>query len=85
MLFFKSEAETPILLFDRMLYLYNNDKFAEIEFLGHVFGFPISKFNEKEYQDYIFESLKKKEEHFKSIVRIERLTDIDIALQIMNK
>lgn len=53
----KREAETPILLFDRMEYLYSNDKFVEIEFLGHVFGFPITNVFESDFENYISKSV----------------------------
>jgi len=84
MLLLENEAETPTLLFDRMNYLYCNDKFMEIEFLGHVFGFPISIFNEQELQYYISESMKNKRNYFKGFVIIERLIDVDLMLEIMN-
>lgn len=84
MMMFGREAETPILFFDRMKYLYSNDKFTEIEFLGHVFGFPIGKFNENDFKTYIAQSIKQKEGHFKDAVLIKKMTDIDITLKIMN-
>ncbi|MCG8860020.1 HNH endonuclease [Tenacibaculum finnmarkense] len=84
MILLKSEAETPILLFDRMNYLYSNDKFTEIEFLGHVFGLPISEVNEKDFENYIKESINYKEGFFKDAVIIQKMTDIDIAMKIMN-
>lgn len=84
MLMFNREAETPILFFDRMKYLYSNEKFTEIEFLGHVFGFPITEFNETDFKKYIGESIKQKKGHFKDAVLIQKMTDVDITLRIMN-
>lgn len=81
---FGQEAETPILFFDRMKYLHSNEKFAEIEFLGHVFGFPISDFDENDFKKYISESIRQKKGFFKDAVMIERLTDIDITMRIMD-
>jgi hypothetical protein len=84
MMMFEREAETPILYFDRMNYLYSNEKFVEIEFLGHVFGFPISLFTKKDFDDYIAKSIKEKEGFFKDAIVIEKLTDVDLSLRIMN-
>lgn len=83
-LLLKNEAETPILYFDRMKYLYTDSKFAEIEFLGHVFGFPISEFDENDFQNYFSNSKKMKEKFFKDCVMVERLTDIDFTLKILD-
>lgn len=84
LLMFNREAETPILFFDRMKYLYSNEKFIEIEFLGHVFGFPISDFNNVDFEKYIRESIKRKKGHFKNAILIKKMTDVDITLNIMN-
>lgn len=85
MIMFKREAETPILYFDRMQYLFSNNKFVEIEFLGHVFGFPIAEFEQSDFREYISKSTKVKQNFFKNFVIIKRLTDIDLALTIFNK
>ncbi len=84
MLMFKREAETPILYFDRMKYLYSNEQFVEIEFLGHVFGFPITLFSKSDFDNYIEKSLKEKQGHFTEAKIIDKLTDVDLALRIMN-
>jgi hypothetical protein len=84
MIFFKSEAETPILYFDRMNYLFSNEKFVEIEFLGHVFGFPIVTFAKEEFEDYAQKSIEMKKDFFVEAKVIEKFTDIDISLSIMN-
>jgi hypothetical protein len=81
---FEREAETPILYFDRMKYLYSNEQFMEIEFLGHVFGFPITLFSKSDFDNYIQKSLKEKKGFFKEVKVIEKLTDIDLSLRIMN-
>jgi hypothetical protein len=85
MTMFSREAETPILFFDRMKYLYSNEKFTEIEFLGHVFGFPITRVTNEEIQKYVTESTNIKKEHFTGIVSLDKLTEIDLTLKIMNK
>ncbi|MWB95150.1 hypothetical protein GON26_12330 [Flavobacterium sp. GA093] len=84
MIFFNREAETPILYFDRMNYLYSDSKFAEIEFLGHVFGFPISNFSKEEFENYALRSIEIKKDFFTEAKIISKFTDIDIALNIMN-
>ncbi|APG65608.1 hypothetical protein LPB136_09635 [Tenacibaculum todarodis] len=81
----ENEAATPFLLFDRMKYLFSNKKFQEIEFLGHVFGFPISSYDENEFKEYIEKSLKEKTTFFKDITLIKKFTDIDFIHSIMNK
>ena len=81
---FNREAETPILFFDRMKYLYSNDKFAEIEFLGHVFGFPISNFDKTDLNNYLTESLQVKKSFFTNAIIVDKLTDVDLALNIFN-
>lgn len=81
---FRREAETPVLIFDRMLYLYSNDKFVEIEFLGHVFGFATTNVSSDEINSYLNESLKTKQKHFRTFTLIEKLTDIDLALSILD-
>ena len=84
MIFFKREAETPILYFNRMNYLYSDDKFAEIEFLGHVFGFPIAPFTKEEFENYAHKSIAMKKDFFVEANVIEKFIDIDIALSVMN-
>lgn len=79
---FDREAETPVLYFDRMKYLYSNDKFIEIEFLGHVFCFPITVFDEIDFDDYIEKSLKEKGDFFSEAIVLNHLTEIDLTLSI---
>ena len=78
------EAETPILLLDRMKYLYSNELFAEIEFLGHVFGFPISDYDQTDLISYMKSSAKYKAGLFKNAKSIVKLTDVDFTLSILN-
>lgn len=80
-----TEVETPILFFDRMNYLYSNEYFAEIEFLGHVFGFPINKYTPTDFDNYLHSSIQLKQQFFKGFKEIKRLTDIDLLLSIMNE
>jgi len=84
MLLKANEGETPILFFERMNYLYNNDSFAEIEFLGHVFGFPITQFEKEDLIKYQRKSFEVKEKFFRNCIKIEYMTDVDFTLQIMN-
>ncbi len=81
---FNREAETPILFFDRMNYLVSNEKFIEIEFLGHVFGFPITDFTKADFTAYVNKSIQEKTGFFKDCVIIKKLTDIDISLNVLN-
>lgn len=80
----QKEAETPVLYFDRMKYLFSNESFAEIEFLGHVFGFPICNYKEIDLLNYMKASVEMKKNFFKSAKVIERLTDVDFTLSILN-
>jgi hypothetical protein len=84
LLLFKDEAETPILYFKRMNYLIQNEKFAEIEFLGHVFCFPISNFNALECNEHISKSILYKQDFFSFARLINRITDIDLTLNVLN-
>lgn len=81
----KNEAETPILMFGRMTYLIENENFIEIEFIGHVFGFPKTICTKAEFEDYIYKSLEIKKQYFNQAILIEKLTDIDFTLNILNK
>ena len=79
----KSEIETPVLFFDRMKYLYSNEFFVEIEFLGHVFGFPICKYGHLDLLSYMKTSVEYKNGFFKDAKTIEKLTDVDFTLSIL--
>ncbi len=81
----EKEAEIPTLMLNRMKYLYEDDKFAEIEFLGHVFGFPIVEISENDFKQYIQSSMELKKEFFSNAIVIQKLVDIDFALTILNK
>lgn len=78
------EAESPELFFDRMKYLYSDNNFEEIEFLGHVFGFPKNEFNLTDFDDYYKQSIKRKNGFFVGVIKIEKFTNIDITFSIMN-
>lgn len=47
------EAETPTLMLDKMTYLFKSEKFTEIEFLGHLFGFAISDFSYGDFDNEV--------------------------------
>ncbi|MCB0409425.1 MAG: hypothetical protein KDD29_04350 [Flavobacteriales bacterium] len=80
----KREAETPFLMFGRMKYLYSDSIFVEIEFLGHVFGFPKQNFTLDDFQTYHTKSMELKTNFFSGMIPIEKLTDIDFTLTILN-
>lgn len=82
--FLEGEFETPKLLFERMNYLYSNELFVEIEFMGHVFGLPISRFTYEDFENYKKKSMELKTTFFKEFIEIKRLTDIDIVLSILD-
>ncbi|WP_152538550.1 hypothetical protein [Aquimarina macrocephali] len=84
MMLFKREAETPILFFDRMKYLFLDDYFDEIEFLGHVFGFPVSIFDKNDFTKYLDQTMKIKTGFFKNMIMIKSLLDVDFTLKVMN-
>lgn len=84
-LFTEREAETPVLIFNRMKYLYQDDIFIEIEFLGHVFGFPIHEFSQLDFENYIKKSLKEKEKFFSGAILVDRIIDIDFMLSVLDK
>ncbi len=79
------EAETPTLIFDKMIYLFKSEKFTEIEFLGHLLGFAISDFSNDDFNNYLRTSFRIKSYLFKEMVIIDRLTDIDFTLNILDK
>ena len=80
----KREVETPIIMFERMKYIYSDEYFDEIEFLGHVFGFPKTNFTKSQFENYITKSLQMKKQFFNGFIPIENLTDIDFTLKILN-
>ncbi len=79
------EAETPFLMFGRMKYLLETEKFTEIEFLGHVFGFPVTECSKVEFESYIQKSLERKKEFFSQVILINKLIDIDFTLSVIDK
>lgn len=82
---FGREAETPVLYFNRMKYLYEDNKFTEIEFLGHVFGFPKSDFSKQDFENYIRNSLNEKKNFFTHGKLIDKLIDVDLSLSILDQ
>jgi hypothetical protein len=80
----KSEAETPILYFGKMKYLVSNENFCELEFLGHVFGFPIAGVAMSDFENHVVKSVFAKKEYFSESRVIRMLTDIDITLKILD-
>ncbi len=80
---FEREAETPKLHFNRMKYLHSDEQFTEIEFLGHVFGFPTTVFSEDNFDQYLRASLLKKSQFFSKCILVQKLTDIDLSLKVL--
>lgn len=81
----KDEIESPTIIFDKMNYLLRGKYgFTEIEFMGHVFGFPTRRLYELEAHRYLRETKKLKQRFFKGMKVIKYLTDIDLALKIMD-
>jgi len=82
----EDEMDSPKIIFDKMNYLLRDKYgFTEIEFMGHVFGFPTRRLYEFEIHLYLRETKKLKQKFFSAIKGIKYLTDIDLALKIMNK
>ena len=79
------EAENPSIFFQKMNYLYNNEYYVEIEFMGHVFGFPINRYWELMLETNIKESLAKKTGFFNRYKEVKKISDIDLLLNIMDK
>ncbi|VXB87536.1 HNH endonuclease [Flavobacterium sp. 9AF] len=82
---FERESETPILMFDRMEYLYDDDFFTEIEFLGHVFSIPKKEYSKENYLNYIKKSFDLKKGIFKNAILIRKLIDVDFTLRIIDE
>jgi hypothetical protein len=78
------EAETPVLKFGRMDYLIENEKFVEIEFLGHVFGIPKTICSNIEFDNYANNSIQMKSQFFKQAILIDKVTDIDFMLSVID-
>jgi hypothetical protein len=81
---FLNENETPKLIFNRMTYLYSNETFVEMEFLGHTFGFPIDYYTKDEWNNYVSTTKDLKKDFFEASHFVEKLSDIDIALHILD-
>lgn len=76
----KNEAETPRLIFNRSTIYLQNENYFEFEFLGQVFGFPISSLSDVELTENLKESLELKKTLFKDCVEIKKIFDIDFLL-----
>lgn len=78
------EAENPSIFFQKMNYLHNNEYYVEIEFMGHVFGFPINLYWELMLEKNIKDSISKKRGFFNSYKEVKKISDIDLLLNIMD-
>lgn len=79
------EAENPSIFFQKMNYLHNNDYYVEIEFMGHVFGFPINRYWELMLETNIKDSISKKNGFFNRYKEVKKISDIDLLLNVMDK
>jgi hypothetical protein len=68
----------------QMRYLVSAHGYTEIEFLSHVFGFPLIRSWEISASNYLRESMKAKGDLFKSVKPVTNFNDIDLALSIFN-
>ncbi len=80
----KNEATTPKLYFNKMNYLISDEKFCEIEFLGHVFCFPIAEFTESDFESHVYSSMLAKNKLFNGVRLINNLSDIDLTLKVLS-
>jgi hypothetical protein len=79
------EVENPSFFFQKMNYLYNNEYYVEIEFLGHVFGFPINRCWEVFLNSNIRTSISLKAGLFNNCKEVRKITDIDLLLKVLDK
>lgn len=80
-------AKSPELFINqdmKMKYLFTNDHFLEIEFLGHVLGIAISENWEIEFQNYVQNSRLLKKDLFNGFKIVQHFSDIDFTLRILN-
>lgn len=80
--------KTPELFLEtdfKMKYLIDEPYFSEFELLGHVFGIATSRHWEIGFENYIKKTREAKKELFKNIKSVQKFSDIDLTLSIMNK
>jgi hypothetical protein len=81
----KNESKNPEFRFqNKMLFELKEHGFFDVEFLGHLFSFPITKNWSDSVNDYISKSLDIKQEHFYPPILVQMITDIDLTLSVMN-
>lgn len=68
-----------------MKYLHFGGPFFEFELMGHVFSLPTTSAWEINFDNYIRESMKLKQGIFHNYISVEKFTDIDFQLTILNK
>jgi HNH endonuclease len=68
----------------RMKYLIDDLNYFEFELLGHVLGIPISRHYEISREIYLRETRKLKKELFEQVFPINKFSDFDFTLNIMN-
>lgn len=69
---------------EKMKYLISTDSFDEFEFLGHTLGVATKRNWQAQYHHYLRESSAKKKSLFKEIRRIEKFSDFDLTLSILD-
>jgi hypothetical protein len=81
----KDAVKNPQFNLDKIFkYMIQDYGFFEIEFLGHLFAFPTTRDYENLMQKYLDESIREKGKYHKLPIALNYLTDIDLALSIMN-
>ncbi|MBN1925427.1 MAG: hypothetical protein JW798_06305, partial [Prolixibacteraceae bacterium] len=81
----EKEAKQPQFLLDkRFKYFIHDYGFYEIEFLSHLFAFPIKRNYEIGLEIYLKESIKQKGKYYKKPILLEYLTEIDLILAVLN-
>mgnify|MGYP003631359455 CR=1 FL=1 len=68
----------------RMKYLMDDYNYFEFELLGHVLGIPISRHYELSREIYLKETIEQKKNLFEKVFPINRFSDFDFTLSIMN-
>jgi hypothetical protein len=81
----ENEAKNPVFRFDnKMNYELKEYGFFEVEFLGHLFSFPLNTIWKFYIEQYFNKTVPLKMSYFEKPILINYLTDIDLTLNVMN-
>lgn len=81
----QDDTRHPQFSLDKMFnYMINDSVFFEVEFLGHLFGFPITRYYQTSLETYLNDSITKKGKYHRLPVELIYLTQIDLILSVMN-